>query len=219
MSFVIRTVFHREYNTKCSLCVTVLLKIKPINVRLFSNRYYLMNICVRHWWYSISFDPYHSLMSSVLFVSTLDSWEIRSQGHTAGKTGAQLWVWRARTRWEVPYKFQSAVRPSPQAVSKLTWEAGVSLSTFYRKTGQVKQKQNCSQKKWSEDLQGDRDIVGKASLPTLLSVAAPPQSSLIWIKSSDLRHGILKGPPYPVIPTIFPSCTISHMNLNPTTKY
>ena len=49
MSFVIRTVFHREYNTKCSLCVTILLKIKPINVRLFSNRYYLMNICVRHW--------------------------------------------------------------------------------------------------------------------------------------------------------------------------
>ena len=48
MSFVIRTVFHREYNTKCSLCVTVLLKIKPINVRLFSNRYNLMNICVRH---------------------------------------------------------------------------------------------------------------------------------------------------------------------------
>ena len=59
------------------------------------------------WWifvlgterYIISFDPYHTLMSSVLLISTLDSWEIRGQGHTAGKAEAQLWVWRARTRY------------------------------------------------------------------------------------------------------------------------
>ena len=37
----------------------------------------------------------------------------------------------------------------------------------------------------------------------LLSETVSPRKSLIWIKSSDVRHRILKGPSYPLVPSYF----------------
>ena len=37
----------------------------------------------------------------------------------------------------------------------------------------------------------------------LLSETDSPHKSLIWIKSSDVRHRILKGPSYPLVPSYF----------------
>ena len=49
---------------------------------------------------------------------------------------------------------------------------------------------------------------------TLFFEAVSPQKCLIWIKSSDVRHSILKCPPFPMVPTTFPLYCLSHASIS-----
>lgn len=76
---------------------------------------------------------------------------------------------QAENAW---YKFQSAIHPSSQAVSKLLREAGRRLSTFCRNKQQ--NKNLSSERQRSEDGKGDRDLIGKAGFAADLGSSHHP---------------------------------------------